>query len=166
MYLQKAPQGLTGALDLKVTGYQPTSFADYLLGVFDATDNYTAPSLLWTFGTGNVNAQGSGVTLVVPSGYVWRVRNVCLRVPYLAADGSCITSLQFRNNPSDPQPYIFSFQTFAPPVAVTAATCDHAYYFARPFLLPSNAEIQGQLEDASAAVRAATLLAIVEQFPA
>ena len=72
--LQKGPDGLLGALDLKTLGQNPTEFPATLQGVLECTPYYLLRNRIVTVGSGafvTVNTLIAGIT--TPNDEVWRV---------------------------------------------------------------------------------------------
>lgn len=76
MRLQKAPEGLLGALELKTLGQNPNAFGDTVVPFFDVAGFYGLPNTLTTSAlSSNVVAVASfAAAITVPDGEVWRLR--------------------------------------------------------------------------------------------
>lgn len=74
--LQKAPDGLLEALDVKNFGRTPTELGAAVQLTYDATQHYRQNLLRQTAESATVTAGGTGATLNVPLGSLWRIRLV------------------------------------------------------------------------------------------
>lgn len=94
MILQKAPLGLSGALDLKVLGFNPDKLEDALRGVLELRDLYTADLIAQASNTSAGEVTANSILLAVDQGHLWLVRNVSARITFATA--SNLTSQQLR----------------------------------------------------------------------
>jgi len=81
MNLQKGPDGLLGALDLKTTGQNPQEFPGSLLGTFDCVPFYLLRNRTFVTGSGPFATVGTiivmtGGVFTVPQAEVWRVKAI------------------------------------------------------------------------------------------
>lgn len=162
--LQKAPQGLLGAFDLKNWGRMPDEFGAQLAPIVDVVDNYLVQNQFVQSGTNPATAvPGDGVFFDVPAGFVWRVRAMAFRLSALAADGTVHLALAFKqtaNGITVPMAYI------SQAVVAATATINCVKYFDRPFVVTSGGRLIGQLEAPTAAARTSILSMLVEAIPA
>lgn len=87
-YLQKSPQGLLSAFDLKVGGQNPDHFGDTVSPAIDVLDFYGAPNLefaLTTVAIG-IGIATATLSLTVPNGKIWNVKGIGPSLALGAAD--------------------------------------------------------------------------------
>lgn len=167
MKLQKAPNGLLGALNLKALGAQPDEFAGTLAPTYDVRDHYQSDLLRVQLAL-TALATGTFVTcnLNVPGGEVWRVRAIHGSLQLASGDtaGAGIITIGIRTANAQ-RCHIASLLT--PALAfgfatsyVCAAQCD--------IVLPAGAGCQAQF-NGQLTIAGASLLecvALVQRFEA
>jgi len=86
--LQKSPRALLAALELKVSGDNPTVFGDSVVPVIDVYDQYLIDRALMATGSTAITqpATSGSVVLTPPAGEAWRVRSIGAIVNVDAAD--------------------------------------------------------------------------------
>jgi len=85
--LQKAPDGLLGALDLKTLGHSPSQWPDTLQGVIEATPYYLLRNRrAYTGGAAFAAINATIFAHTVPDSDVWRVKALSVIIARAAAD--------------------------------------------------------------------------------
>lgn len=149
MDLQKAPQGLLGAFDLKTLGHSPTAFSAEVRPTVEVLDFYVRPELRFMAQSATIPQGGTGATSTI-------------RVPgggtsgYLVYGCSVSTVLDFADNAYQSAGYIhlvgqvsgtvtLATGTFIPGVnfPTTGTTRITHFWFPRPFLLAPGEAIVG-----------------------
>lgn len=75
--LQKAPDGLLEALDLKNAGRTPGGVEESLRITYDGTGHYRNNLMRVTYASGTITAGNlAGPTITVPQSSLWRIRSV------------------------------------------------------------------------------------------
>lgn len=75
--LQKAAQGLTGLLELKVGGHQPIKFGETILPVIDVVEFYASvTNRVVKTATSSLNARNTQTTMQVPINEIWRLHTL------------------------------------------------------------------------------------------
>lgn len=148
MDLQKAPQGVLGALSLKVGGRNPPFFSDALVGTAEIFDHYLELASVSTVtGTMVIGADvSSSMTLTVPVGKIWRVVGVAIDITFGAADTAKIfnASVFSQNLPTQtsPSPTNNFPLAFGQLVGSTTFRC-WSLLFPRPLLMGPGQQLQG-----------------------
>jgi len=96
--LQKSPDGVLGALDLKVLGLNPNKFSDTLVPIVDVYDQYLANELA-TLESPTATITGPAVsadaTLTVPNGQAYRVLAIGVYCLLAGGDAALTQVTQF-----------------------------------------------------------------------
>ncbi|HJS32393.1 MAG TPA: hypothetical protein VJ924_10375 [Alphaproteobacteria bacterium] len=118
--LQKAPDGLLGALDLKTLGRSPSQFPDALQAVFEAQEFYLLGLRRITSIGGAFAAIGATIGgITVPQNEVWRVNAIAIAVTRAAADAALNIEVQVALRRASTTGSLAIFSNVLPAVAAT-----------------------------------------------
>lgn len=150
MKLQKAPNGLLGAFELKVGGQNPPDFGETVVPTYDVADHYLALNqrverVQQTIA--NPNTFGSA-QMRVPQGQAWFVLAVSFAAVLDAADAALTTITDVRVS-SDPLNTVVALIPPSQPLQRGGASnraCKGAFYLGRPLYLPSGWGLLGTVQ--------------------
>lgn len=171
MRLQKAPNGLLGAFDMKVEGVNPSNFAEIIAPTYDVADHYLALNQqVQRVQTTIANPATFGsATLRVPQGSAWFVLATSFAAVLDAADAALTTITDVRVS-SDPLNTVIALIPPSEPMARGGASnraCKAAAYYGRKLYLPSGWGLLGtvQLSAAPAVSFVYDFAALVQVIP-
>lgn len=146
--LHKVGYGLLALFNLKTLGRNPDAWSDELRPVADVTDHYSLDLTQVVNQTANVSVRGTGPSLTVPNGFVWRVRHagvyITLTGAMTMADGVALSIWANTGGFASPMT-----QFESPIVSVGAgrtAGVAASIYFDRPLMLRPGSVVSGQLD--------------------
>jgi hypothetical protein len=119
-YLQKGPDGLLGALDLKTTGANPSQFPEHLQAVVECTPYYLLRNRFLASATAAFAAINVTIaSLTVPQDEVWRVKALGITLSRVVGDAALVIDATLNLRRAIGAANVVVFQALFPAVPAT-----------------------------------------------